>query len=109
MIKEMENQCKCNGSCPNGGSCPGGSPGAGSGSGNQNTPSSPQTDSNNGNMRGTGEVDKKRVKEIAEVWGVLPEKERARAMQELTRSLSPRDRAVIEEYIRRVQGRTAAP
>jgi len=109
MIKEKENQCKCSGSCPNGGSCPGGSPGSGSGSGEQNTPSSPQADSNNGNMRGTGDVDRKRVREIAEVWGVLPEKERARAMQELTRNLSPRDRSVIEEYIRRVQGRSEAP
>jgi hypothetical protein len=47
-------------------------------------------------------VDKKRVREIAAVWGKLPEKERARAMQELTRGLPPKDRAMIEEYIRRV-------
>ena len=84
LIKEKENKAKSQGAA-NGGSCPGGAPGSGSGSGsgNQNTPNSPQNDSNNGNMAGTGDVDRKRVREIAEVWGKLPEKERARAMQEL--------------------------
>jgi len=107
MIKEIENKSKCNGSCPNGGSCPGGSPGEGSGSGSgsaqQNNPSSPQNDSNNGNASGTGEVDKKRVNEIAKEWGNLPPKQRAEAMQELTRGLSPRDQAIIREYLERVQ------
>jgi len=107
LIKEMENKAKCQGNCPNGGSCPGGAPGEGSGSQQQPGASNPQNDSNNGNAQGTGDVDKKRVREIAAEWGKLPEKERARAMQELTRSLSPRDRAVIEEYVRRVQGRDA--
>ncbi len=63
-------------------------------------------DSNGGNASGTGDVDKKRVREIAEVWGKLPEKERARAMQELTRGLPAKDRAVIEEYFRRISSKT---
>ena len=42
----------------------------------------------------------KRVKEIAEVWGKLPEKERAKAMMELTKDLPPRYREVIEEYFK---------
>jgi hypothetical protein len=36
------------------------------------------------------------------VWGKLPEKERAKAMQELTRGLPPKDRAIIVEYINRL-------
>jgi hypothetical protein len=56
-----------------------------------------------GSASGTGDIDKKRIKEIAEVWGKLPEKERARAMVELTRGLPAKDRAVIEEYFRKLQ------
>jgi hypothetical protein len=109
LIKEMENKAKSQGGqCPNGGACPGGGQAPGGGSGQQQPgASNPMRDSNPGNAAGSGDVDKKRIREIAERWGVLPEKERAKAMQELTRGLSPRDRAVIEEYIRRVQGRAA--
>ena len=39
-------------------------------------------------------------KEIAEVWGKLPEKERAKAMMELTKDLPPRYREVIENYFK---------
>ena len=49
-----------------------------------------------GTAKGKGEVDAKKVKEIADVWGKLPEKERARAMVELTRGMPAKDRAVIE-------------
>ena len=45
-------------------------------------------------------MDPKKVKEIAEVWGKLPEKERAQAMRELTRTLPAKDRAVIEAYLK---------
>jgi hypothetical protein len=40
------------------------------------------------------------VKEIAAVWGTLPEKERAKALLELTRGMPAKDRAVIEAYFR---------
>ena len=40
------------------------------------------------------------MKEIAEVWGKLPEKERAKAMMELTKDLPPRYREVIENYFK---------
>jgi hypothetical protein len=105
LIKEIENKQKSGGQCPNGGSCPGGAPGSGSGSGSQQAPGSPMTDSNGGSANGSGDVDKKRVRELAEVWGKLPEKERAKAMQELTRGLPAKDRAVIEEYIRRLNNK----
>jgi hypothetical protein len=112
MIKEIENKQKNSSNSPkdgkdNDGNCPSGSPGDGnkSGSNQQNNPSNPQNDSNAAGAQGPGEVDKKRVRELAEVWGKLPEKERARAMQELTQNLPPKDRAMILEYIRRVSNK----
>jgi hypothetical protein len=56
-------------------------------------------------MPGSGQVTNKRVKEIADVWGTLPEKERAKAMVELTRGMPAKDRAVIEEYFKQLQKR----
>jgi hypothetical protein len=57
-------------------------------------------DTQGGTANKPGEVDQKRVKEIAEVWGKLPEKERARALVELTRTLPAKDRAVLEAYFK---------
>ena len=54
-----------------------------------------------------GKVDNKRVKEIADLWGKLPEKERAKAMLELTRNLPAKDRAVIEAYFKERARRSA--
>jgi len=116
MIKEIENKqkgCGCGDpkdgkdSKDNEGNCPSGSPkdGGKSGGNQQTNPSNPQNDSNAAGAQGPGEVDKKRIRELAEVWGKLPEKERARAMQELTQNLPPKDRAMILEYIRRVSNR----
>jgi len=48
-------------------------------------------------------VDDAKVKEVAAVWGKLPEKERARALVELTRGMPAKDRAVIEGYFRELQ------
>ena len=36
-------------------------------------------------------------------WGNLPEKERAKAMTELTRNMPPRQREAIEAYFDRLQ------
>ena len=44
-----------------------------------------------------------KFKELAEVWGKLPEKERAKALLELTRDMSPRYREVIENYLKNLQ------
>jgi len=55
-------------------------------------------DTMGGTASGTGKVDPKRASDLAEMWGKLPEKERAEALRELTRSLPPKDRAVIEQY-----------
>jgi hypothetical protein len=61
-----------------------------------------------GGKSGKGEVDPKRVKEIAEVWGKLPEKERARAMVELTRGLPPKYREAIETYFKQLNSKSGA-
>jgi acyl-CoA hydrolase len=46
------------------------------------------------------------LKDLAEVWGNLPEKERAKAMLELTRGLDPRYRDAIEMYIKQIAARS---
>jgi hypothetical protein len=103
MIKELENK-KNNSSSSNGGNCPsGGSSGPPSGSIPSGNPAS-DFGLPNGQMR--GEIDSKRLKEIAEVWGKLPEKERAKAMLELTRDLPARYRETIEKYLKDLSART---
>jgi hypothetical protein len=94
LIKQLEQQgnCQCNGGgCPNGGN---GKPGA------NIRASSPQQDSFGGTGTGPGVVEQKKLKEMAKVWGQLPEKERAKAMVELTKDLPPRYREVIENYFK---------
>ena len=49
-----------------------------------------------------GRVDEKKLKELAEVWGKLPEKERAKAMMEMTKDLPPRYREIIENYAKTI-------
>jgi hypothetical protein len=59
-------------------------------------------DSYGGTMTGPGVVDQKRLTDYAKQWGKLPEKERAKAMAELTRDMPPRYREVIENYFKKV-------
>ena len=40
------------------------------------------------------------MQNYAQQWGKLPEKERAKAMAELTRDMPPRYREVIEKYFK---------
>jgi hypothetical protein len=58
-------------------------------------------DSKIANNGGPGQVDPKRFKEMAEIWGKLPERERAKAILEMTRDLPPQYRSRIEEYYRK--------
>jgi hypothetical protein len=55
-----------------------------------------------GKNSGPGNVDQKRLEGLAQQWGKLPEKERAKAMQELTRDMPPKYREVIETYFRKL-------
>ncbi|GIW80365.1 MAG: hypothetical protein KatS3mg105_2172 [Gemmatales bacterium] len=57
-------------------------------------------DSNIATNGGPGNVDEKRLRNLAEVWGKLPEHERAKAMKELTQGLPSQYRQVIEKYFR---------
>jgi hypothetical protein len=98
MIKQVENQSKGN-SQANGGNCPNGGQRDGP---NSMTPSNPLNDSQLGGRSGPGQVDPKKFKELAEVWGKLPEKERAKAIVGLTRDLDPRYREAIETYFKKL-------
>ena len=49
---------------------------------------------------GNGTVDDKKLQTLAKSWGTMPEKERAKAMMELTKDLPPRYREVIENYFK---------
>jgi hypothetical protein len=59
-------------------------------------------DSNIANNGGSGQVDNKRLKKIAQKWGSLPEKERLRVLQDLTRGLSDKHAQAIQEYFKRL-------
>jgi hypothetical protein len=107
MIKEIENKKKCSGgSCPNGGSCPSGGEQQDA-PGTQPQSSSPQNDTKGGTANTRGEIDSKKVKELAEVWGKLPDKERTRMLVELTRGMPSKDRAVIEAYFKELQKKSS--
>jgi hypothetical protein len=99
-IKELENKMK--GSCQcNGGNCPsGGSPGLPSG----NRSSNPAGDSALPQAPPMGgAIDMKKFKEYADVWGKLPERERAKAMTELTRGMPAKYRDAIESYFKQLE------
>jgi hypothetical protein len=59
-------------------------------------------DSNIATNGGPGNVDPKRLKNLAEQWGKLPAKERAKAMQDLIQDLPTQHREVIENYFRKL-------
>jgi hypothetical protein len=104
LIKQLENQQKQQGGGGgNGGQCPEGGQGNQQGQpGNNTRSSSPQDDSRGGNGTGPGLVDPKKFKELAEVWGKLPEKERAAAMRELTKGAPPQYRELVENYFKKL-------
>ncbi|OAI52040.1 hypothetical protein AYO44_16775 [Planctomycetaceae bacterium SCGC AG-212-F19] len=115
LIKKLENQQKGQGQgqgqgdgqqpgCP-----PGGQPGQGQGSQpgqSAGAPTAPQQDSFGGQNSGPGNVDPKKLREVVESWGKLPEKERAKAMTEMVRSMPPAYRQMIEDYYRKSAGGT---
>jgi hypothetical protein len=70
--------------------------------GSSGSPTSPQKDSYGGKNSGPGNIDQKRLEQIAKEWGKLPEKERAKAMQDMTREMPPKFREVIENYFRKL-------
>jgi hypothetical protein len=101
-IKELENQKNNNSSGGKQEACP---PSKEFPKNEQQTSQTglPLDDSQLGGTMGKGAVDPKRMKEIAQVWGSLPEKERARAMVEITRGIPPRYKDAIESYFRKLE------
>jgi hypothetical protein len=100
IIKQLEKSSDSNGgACPNGGAPSGGA-----------QPNQPMPDSRIATNSGPGNVDQKRLTGLAQQWGTLPPKERAKAMQELIREMPPRHREVIEAYFKKLaQGQTNQP
>ncbi|MFO0807858.1 MAG: hypothetical protein U0746_04475 [Gemmataceae bacterium] len=96
LIKDVENQMK-NGGQPV--ACPGADPQNGKGP-SSNQPNQPQPDSQIQTNAGPGVVDQKKLQHLVANWGKLPEKDRAKAMMELTKDLPPRYREVIENYFK---------
>jgi hypothetical protein len=110
LIKQMENQAKGS-SQANGGACPNGGQQNQQGQQRaQGQPNNPMRDSRFGDNSGPGKVDPKKLEGIAKAWGKLPEKERAKAMQELIRDMPPEYRELIETYFRKLaQAETGRP
>jgi len=108
MIKELENKQKQKQQKPgqpgqgNGGQCPEGSPGSGPPQGSIPN-GNPAQDSALPGGQNAGEADRAELEKLAKVWGDLPEKDRARAMAELTRRMPPRYKEAIEAYFDRLQ------
>jgi hypothetical protein len=53
---------------------------------------------------GNGTVDEKKLQTLAKEWGTMPEKERAKAIMEITKDLPARYRVVIEDYFKALSG-----
>jgi hypothetical protein len=54
---------------------------------------------------GPGHVSQKKFRDLQERWGNLPERERQRALQDLTAGLSSTHREAIENYFRKIAQR----
>jgi hypothetical protein len=106
LIKEKENQCK-GGQC-NGGNCPGGGVGNQIGGGTIRS-NGPAPDSAILGGAGSGTVDNKKLENLTKAWGTMPEKERAKAIMELTKELPARYRVVIEDYFKALSSASAKP
>jgi hypothetical protein len=53
-------------------------------------------------------VDDKKLATLAKSWGTMPEKERAKAIMEITKDLPARYRVVIEDYFKALSNSTSA-
>jgi len=97
LIKELEAQSKpgnCNGgNCPNGGK-PGNSPGS------TTQPSSPAPDSVIMGGAGAGNVDEKKLRQIAAEWGTLPPEKRAKIIEDITRDVPAKYKPLIDQYFK---------
>jgi hypothetical protein len=109
LIKELENMDSGDDPGDGGAPAPGGKPKDGSSGkpGKNIKSSSPQKDSNGGDGSGPGQIDLKKVKELAEQWGKLPAREREQNMAALIRDMDPAYREIVQEYFRRINAQAA--
>ncbi|OAI51037.1 hypothetical protein AYO44_17335 [Planctomycetaceae bacterium SCGC AG-212-F19] len=113
LIKRYENDAKNkkdSPSCPNDGKCPDGQPKPGDepgqtkpgpGTPRAGDPVAPMDESRIGLNPGDGKVLDRKLRDIVEGWGKLPEKDRNKAMTELVRAMPPAFRPMIEDYYRK--------
>jgi hypothetical protein len=106
LIKELENKSKNSSQC-NGGSCPNGGQQPGGGSSGGANPTNPMQDSRIANNGGAGHVDQAKLRKLVDGWGKLQERDRERAIQNLTRGMSARHREAIENYFRNLAEATS--
>jgi hypothetical protein len=100
LIKEMEAKNKPGAGQCNGGNCPnGGKPGTQPGGGTVN-PSSNAPDSTIMGGSGKGEVDDKKLRQIAEGWGEMPAEKRAKVIEDIRQSTPEKYKPLIEEYFK---------
>ena len=59
-------------------------------------------DSNIATNGGPGQVDRKRFKNAVQRWGSMPEKERRRFLQDLTRGMSDKHAQAIQNYFKKL-------
>ena len=62
-------------------------------------------DSQIANNGGPGHVNQRKFRDLQERWGNLPERDRQRALQDLTAGLSSTYRESIENYFRKIARR----
>jgi hypothetical protein len=74
--------------------------------GNADGRGSPAQDSTIIGGTGNGTVDDKKLATIAKAWGTMPEKDRARAIMEITKDLPARYRVIIEDYFKALSSNT---
>ena len=59
-------------------------------------------DSQIGGASGSGQIDQAKLRQLAQGWGQLPEVERTRVIQQLTRGMSSKHREAIINYFKNV-------
>lgn len=62
----------------------------------------PMDDSKRADTRGRGDDGNERLRQIADIWGTLPPKERAKVIAELSRDLPPTYRDLVEKYFKKL-------
>jgi hypothetical protein len=101
LIKKLENKAKKPGNGNQGGCPDGGNPSPGNGPPGSN-PTQPMQDSQIGGASGSGQIDQAKLRQLAQGWGQLPEVERTRVIQQLTRGMSSKHREAIINYFKNV-------